>query len=62
MEIKFKRVHIAKDLIISAIVLASGIGLYFVNAGLGGVIAAGGLLMLLLYKGGYKREGEEREL
>ena len=58
MEIKFKSVHTAKDLIISAIVLAAGIGLYFVNTGLGVVIAICGLLMLLFYKGGHKREGE----
>ena len=59
MEIKLKKVHTAKDLIISAIVLAAGIGLYFVNAGLGGVIGICGLLMLLFCKGGYKREGED---
>lgn len=58
MEIKLKKVHTAKDLIISAIVLAAGIGLYFINAGLGAVIAVCGILMLLLYKDGYKREGE----
>ncbi|MBR1574931.1 MAG: hypothetical protein IJ654_00605 [Bacteroidales bacterium] len=58
MEIKFKKVHTVKDLIISAIILAAGIGLYFINAGLGGVIAACGLLTLLFYKAGYKREGE----
>ncbi|MBP3202551.1 MAG: hypothetical protein J6M31_02965 [Bacteroidales bacterium] len=58
MEIKLKKVHTAKDLIISAIVLAAGIGLYFVNTGLGAVIGVCGLLMLLFYKAGYKREGE----
>ena len=58
MEIKLKKVHTAKDLTISAIVLAAGIGLYFVNAGLGGVIAVCALLMLLFYKGGYKHEIE----
>lgn len=58
MEIKLKRVHTPKDLTISAIIVAAGIGLFFLNGGLGGVIAACGLLMLLLYKGGYKREGE----
>ena len=58
MEIKLKKVHTAKDLIISALILAAGIGLYFVNAGLGVVIAVCGLLMLLLYKEGYKREEE----
>ncbi len=58
MEIKINKVHTAKDLAISATILAAGIGLYFVNAGLGGVIAACGLLMLVFYKAGYKREGE----
>jgi hypothetical protein len=58
MEIKLKKVHSAKDLTISAIILAAGIGLYFVNAGLGILLAVCGVLMLLLYKGGYQREGE----
>ena len=59
MEIKLKSVHTAKDLIISAIVIAAGIGLYFVNEGLGIVIGACGLLLLLFYKTGHKREGED---
>lgn len=59
MQIKFKKVHTKKDLIISAIVLAAGIGLYFINAGLGIFMAVCGLLMLLLYKGGFKREGKD---
>ena len=58
MEIKLKKVHTAKDLIISAIVLAAGIGLYFVHVGLGVTIALCGLLLLIFYKAGYKREGE----
>lgn len=58
MEIKFKKVHTAKDLIISSAVLLAGIGLYFANAGLGGVTAVCGLLMLLFYKCGYKRDGD----
>ena len=59
MEITLKKVHTAKDLAISAIVLAAGIGLYFINAGLGIVIGLCGLLLLLLWKAGFKREGEE---
>ena len=59
MEIKLRKVHSAKDLTISAIILAAGIGLYFVNAGLGILLVVCGVLMLLFYKGGYKREGEE---
>ena len=58
MEIKIKQVHTTKDLIISAIVLAAGIGLYFVNAGIGIVAALCGVIMLLFYKCGHKREGE----
>lgn len=58
MEYKLKSVHTGKDLVISAVILAAGIGLFFVNGGLGVVIAVCGLLMLLLYKTGHKREGE----
>ena len=59
MEIKLTKVHTTKDLIISAIVMAAGIGLYFINAGLGILLAVCSVLMLLFYKGGYKREGED---
>ena len=59
MEIKFKKVHTVKDLAISIIMVAAGIGLYFVNAGLGILIGVCGLLMLLFYKAAYKREGED---
>ena len=59
MEIIFKKVHTAKDLVISAIMVAAGIGLYFVNVGLGIFIGVCGLLMIILYKGAYKREGED---
>ena len=58
MEIKFNKVHTAVDLTISSIVLAAGIGLYFIHSGLGAVIAVCGLLMLIFYKGGYRREGD----
>lgn len=58
MEIKIKSVHTAKDLAISAIILAAGIGLFFVNKGLGAVVGACAIPMLLFYKSGYKREGE----
>ena len=58
MEYKFKKVHTGKDLAISGIIIAAGIGLYFLNAGLGCVIGVCGLLMLFLYKTGYKLVGE----
>ena len=59
MDIKFKKVHTVKDLAISIIIVAAGIGLYFVNAGLGILIGVCGLLMLLFYKAAYKRGGED---
>lgn len=58
MEIKLKQVHTVKDLTISVIVIAAGIGLFFLNAGLGVTVAVCGLLLLVFYKAGYKREGE----
>lgn len=58
MEITFKKVHTVKDLAISTIVLLAGVGLFFVNKGLGITIAACGLAVFLLYKGGYKKDGQ----
>lgn len=57
MEINFKKVHTAKDLAISTIVLLAGAGLFFINKGLGITIAVCGLAMLFLYKGGYRKDG-----
>ena len=59
MEINFKKVHTGKDLAISTIVLLAGIGLFFVNKGLGITIAVCGLAIFLLYKGGYKKDGKD---
>ena len=58
MGIKLKKVHTAMDLLISALVVAAGVGLCFANAGLGFVIIVCGLLLLLFFKSGYKRSGE----
>ena len=59
MEIKFKKVHTIRDLIISGLILLAGVGLYFVKIELGIVIAVCGALMLLFHKAGYKREGDD---
>ena len=59
MEIKFKKVHTAKDLTISGLVFLAGIGLYFVKPELGIVIAVCGALLFLFYKAGYKCEGHD---
>ena len=58
MEYNFKKVHTGKDLAISTIVLLAGTGLFFVNKGLGICIAVCGLAMFLIYKGGYKKDGQ----
>ena len=58
MEIIFKKVHTGKDLAVSGIIIAAGIGLYFLNAGLGIFVGVCGLLMLLFNKNGYKANGE----
>ena len=57
MESILKKVHTGKDLAISGIIIAAGIGSYFLNAGLGILLGVCGLLMLLFYKAGYKANG-----
>ena len=58
METKFKRVHTPKNIITSIVVLAAGIGLYFVQAALGIFLIICGILMLLFFKSGYKKVGD----
>ena len=58
METKFKLVHTVKDIVISIVVLAAGIGLYFVQAALGIFLIICGGLMLLFFKSGHKRIGD----
>ena len=58
MEINFKKVHTGKDLAISTIVLLAGIGLFFVNKGLGITMAACGVAMFFFNKDGYKKDGQ----
>lgn len=58
METNFKKVHTSKDLIISSIVLIAGVGFFFVNKGLGILLAVCGLGMLFVYKGGYMKDGK----
>ena len=57
MEYSLKRDHTGKDVAISATILLAGIGLFFVNKGLGICIGICGVLMCLFYKGGYKKDG-----
>lgn len=58
MEINFKKVHTGKDLAISSIILLVGVGLFFVNKGIGVIFAVCGLVMFFIYKGGYRKDGK----
>ena len=62
MEIKIKKVHTLLDLIISALVLAVGIGVYFVLPGWGVLFAFIGILLFVFYKRSYRREGDSTSL
>lgn len=58
MKTNFKKVHTAKDLIISSIVLLAGVGTFFIEKGLGTCLVVCALVMLLIYKDGYRKDGE----
>ena len=58
MEMKFNKVHTNKDITISTVVLLAGAGLFFISKALGIFIAVCALLMFIIYKGGYKKDGE----
>lgn len=62
MENNFKKVHAPVDLIISGLIVAAGIGLFFVSKWGGIAVALCGLLLFLVYKSGWKREGDDTPL
>lgn len=49
-EFKIRKVHTVLDLVISAVVLAAGVGLYFVLPGWGILFALIGILLFTFYK------------
>ena len=57
-EIKIKKVHTFLDLAIASIVLAAGIGLYFLLPGWGILFCFIGVLLFVFYKRANKRVGE----
>lgn len=57
-EIKIKKVHTFLDLAIASIVLAAGIGLYFLLPGWGILFCFIGVLLFVFYKRADKRIGE----
>ncbi len=57
-EIKIKKVHTFLDLAIASIVLAAGIGVYFLLPGWGILFCFIGVLLFVFYKRANKRVGE----
>lgn len=58
MENKFQKVHAKKDLLISGGILIAGIALFFLHKASGVCVILCGILSLILYKSGYKLNGE----
>ena len=59
MEIKLKKVHTVKDLVISAVVMAAGVGMYFLLPGWGVLLCLIGILMFVFFKRADKRVGDK---
>ena len=62
MEIKIKKVHTLLDLVISAVVLAAGVGVYFILPGWGILFGLIGILLFAFYKRSYRRVGNRTSL
>lgn len=62
MEIKIKKVHTLLDLVISAVVLAIGVGVYYVLPGWGILLGLIGILLFAFYKRSYRRVGDRTSL
>lgn len=58
MEIKIKQVHTLLDIVISVLVFAAGVGVYFVLPGWGILFCLIGVLLFVFYKRANKRVGE----
>ena len=56
MDNKINKVHTIMDLCISGVFIVAGIGLFFVNKGVGALLFICGFLLLIFYKSGYKHE------
>ena len=59
MKEKIYKVHAPKDLIVSAMILMLGVGLFFVNRIAGVSMAVAAVVLFLIYKSGYKMEGSD---
>lgn len=57
MKINMKKVHTFKDLAISLSIIIAGAGIFFLNKDLGSCIVAFGLIMLLIFRSGYRIDG-----
>ena len=59
MEKNFKRVHTSTNIIVTAVIAVAGIGLFFVNAGLGAALIVMAVLLFFLWKSGFRKEGSD---
>ena len=59
MKSEFKKVHTSMDLIISSLILLAGVGLFFISKSGGIAVMLCGTVLLLVYKSGLKREGDD---
>lgn len=59
MENKFKKVHTAKDLIVSFALIIIGVAVIFIDVAPGLLIALCGTLSLIFYKSGHKIAGQD---
>jgi hypothetical protein len=57
MEKNFRRVHTLNNIIITAVIAVAGIGLYFVNPGLGISLVVVAVLLFFLWKSGFRKDG-----
>ncbi len=57
MEKNFRRVHTLTNIIVSAVFAVAGIGLFFINAGLGISLIVLGVLLFFLWKSGFRKDG-----
>lgn len=57
MEKNFRRVHTLNNIIVTAVIAVAGIGLVFVNTGLGIALIFVAVLLFFLWKSGFKKDG-----
>lgn len=57
MEKNFKSVSTTLNIVSAVVVIIAGVGLFFVNKGIGVTLSVVGMCMLIMWKSGYKKNG-----